>query len=670
VTEPSRAVFLSYASEDAKAAENLCDALRAAGIEVWFDQSELQGGDAWDASIRRQIKSCALFIPIISRNTDVRDEGYFRLEWKLAVDRSHLMAVNRPFLVPVVIDDTSDRDDRVPDRFHDVHWTRLAGGRNAAEFVERVRRLLSADTATPTGTTVGPPALPTVSTGTPSTRSMPPASRSFAPWIVGGLVILAAGYFLADKFLASKPAAATMEAPAKAAMPAASDRSIAVLPFVDMSEKKDQEFFSDGLSEELIALLAHTPGLKVIARTSSFQFKGRNEDVRTIGQDLGVANLLEGSVRTSGKTFRVTAQLIKVSDGSHLWSQTYDRDMRDIFEVQDAIATAVVTALQATLATSSTGQRSVNPDAYKALLRGRYFKQMATKEDSERAIAAYREAIRLDPTYALAFAELALTYTLWSPGWMPAREAYTEAHAAIDQSLKLDPNLALAHRTLGWIEQAYNYDFVTAEAARKRADELDPADPWVTYGAAYHAFLVGHLDEAIRLDRELVDRNPLDAGAWLQLYAALLRANRLTEAEPAARTFLELNPRGAFAHAALGLVLLYQHKPNEALQEMGKETDEPTRLLFSSQVLWELGRRKEADELLAEAKARYGDTAAFIIAGRYAVRNEKDEAFMWLDRAYERREPGVIEIRTDEAFRNLYEDPRWKAFLSKLKLPE
>ena len=670
MTEPSRAVFLSYASEDAEAAQNLSNALRAAGIEVWFDQSELQGGDAWDASIRRQIKSCALFIPIISRNTQVRDEGYFRLEWKLAVDRSHLMAANHPFLVPVVIDDISGRDEQVPDRFHDVHWTRLASGSNATEFVERVRRLLSPDAATPTRTTAGAPTLLTVSTGTPSTRSMPRASRSFALWIVGGLVILAMGYFLAGRFLASKHAVPTMEAPAKAAMPAASDRSIAVLPFVDMSEKKDQEYFSDGLSEELINHLSHTPELKVIARTSSFQFKGRNEDVRTIGQRLGVANLLEGSVRTSGKTFRVTAQLIKVSDGSHLWSQTFDRDMRDIFEVQDAIATAVVTALQATLATSSTGQRSASPEAYKALLRGRHFAQMRTKADSARAVAAYREAIRLDPTYALAFAELALTYTLWSPGWMPIREANAEARAAIDQSLQLDPNLALAHRILGWMEQAYNYDFVTAEAARKRADELDPADPWVTYDAAYHAFLVGQLDEAIRLNRQLVDRNPLDAGAWMLLWQVLIRANRLTEAEAAARTLQDLNPRAVFAHAALGLVLLYQNKPNEALQEMGKETEEGVRLLFSSQVLWELGRRTEADELLAEAKAKYADTMAFVIAGRYAIRNEKDEAFMWLDRAYERREPGVIEIRTDEAFRNLYEDPRWKAFLSKLKLPE
>lgn len=184
--------------------------------------------------------------------------------------------------------------------------------------------------------------------------------------------------------------------------------------------------------------------------------------------------------------------------------------------------------------------------------------------------------------------------------------------------------------------------------ARKRADELDPTDPSVTYDAAYHAFLVGHLDEAIRLNRELVDRNPLDPDAWMALWQALIRTNRLTEAEAAARTFQDLNPRAAFAHVTLGLVLLYQHKPNEALQEMGKETD----------------------ELLAGAKARYGDAAAVMIAGRYAIRNEKDEAFVWLDRAYEHREPAVIEIRTDEAFRSLHKDPRWKAFLSKLKLPE
>jgi TolB-like protein len=673
VSDTSHAVFISYASQDAEVAGRICESLRAAGIEVWFDRSELRGGDAWDASIRRQIKSCALFIPIVSHNTHVRDEGYFRLEWKLAVDRSHLMTASRPFLVPVVIDDTSDQDEQVPDRFRDVQWTRLAGGRDAEGFVERVRRLLSPDAATPTATSVGASAPPTASTGTALTRSMPPASRSFAPWIVGGLVILATGYFLADKFLVSKHAVPTMAAPAITAMAVAGDKSVAVLPFVDMSQKKDQEYFADGLSEELIDQLAHTPDLKVIARTSSFQFKGMNQDMRTIGQRLGVANLLEGSVRTSGKTVRVTAQLIKVSDGSHLWSESYDRDMQDIFKVQDAIAAAVVTALQATLATPSARERSVNTEAYKALLRARYFNGMGTKEDTERAIAAYRGAIRLDPTYALAFAELAATYdALGIGGWMPIKEAYTEARAAVDRSLQIAPNLARAHRVLGWIERDYKYDFVTARAERKRADELDPTDPLVGNDAALWAAITGHLDESIRLSRQLVDRNPLDAGAWYGLWASLIRANRLVDAEAAARTLLELNPRSSGVHCAVALPLLYQHKLDAALAMAREETGEGARFYCLWDVLWALGRREEADALLAETetKAKHGESRAFGIAGRYAIRNDKDEAFLWLDRAYENREPGVIFIRTDEAFPNLYGDPRWTAFLRKVKLPE
>ena len=251
MTDTGKAVFLSYASEDAEAAQRLSNALRAAGIDVWFDQTELRGGDAWDASIRRQIKACALFIPIISRHTHTRDEGYFRLEWKLAVDRSHLMVADRPFLLPVVIDDTSDKDEKVPDRFRELQWTHLPGGQNAEAFVERARRLLSPDAAIPPATSVGDSQRLTSSIGAASTRSTAMVSRSFVPWVVGGLLILATAYLLADKFAASKRRVAATETPAAAAIAMAIvDKSIAVLPFADMSEKKDQEYFADGMAED------------------------------------------------------------------------------------------------------------------------------------------------------------------------------------------------------------------------------------------------------------------------------------------------------------------------------------------------------------------------------------------------------------------------------------
>ena len=314
MAEQSKAVFLSYASEDQEAARRICDTLRAAGVEVWFDQSALRGGDAWDASIRRQIRSCALFLPIISANAHARQEGYFRLEWKLAVDRSHLMAGTRAFLLPVVIDGTAQEDERIPERFRELQWSRLPDGHAPPGFVQRVRQLLSGiepEAAAPMRLPLRP-ARDGVAAGadSPPARGGPasPASARRTVIRVAALliVILAIGYVAITRLLpmrhAIPPGTAAVDAGAAsttAASTATADKSIAVLPFVDMSEKHDQEYFSDGLSEELIDRLAHNSDLKVIARTSSFAFKGRNEDMRTIAAKLGVAHLLEGSVRKS-----------------------------------------------------------------------------------------------------------------------------------------------------------------------------------------------------------------------------------------------------------------------------------------------------------------------------------------------------------------------------------
>ena len=658
VIDPNKAVFLSYASQDAAAAQEICAALRAAGIEVWFDQSELRGGDAWDASIRRQIKACALFIPIISQQTHTRDEGYFRLEWKLAVDRSHLMVADRPFLLPIVIDDTSDQDEKVPDRFRDVQWTRLPGGKNADVFVERVRRILSPD-ATPAPTSVGFSARPTASTGAASTRSTPPISRSLATWIVIGLVLLAAGYVGTEKFMASKHAA-----------PTAGDKSIAVLPFTDMSEKKDQEYFSDGLSEELIDQLAHSADLRVIARTSSFQFKGRNEDVRIIGQQLGVANLLEGSVRTSGRTMRVTAQLIRVSDGSHLWSEKYDRDMGDIFQVQDSIAEAVVIALKTTMheQTSSSEHRSANPDAYAAYLRGIYFQNKVTEQDSKRSIDALREAVRIDPRFALAWAALARTYENEAiNGWMLPRKAHAEARSAVDQALSIAPTLAYAHAQLMAIEWN-SFNISAARAERIRVRELDPNDIALLNGDAIEAGTAGHFDDAINLYKQAERRDPLNRRWLWSLFDLYLLTDRLPEAESTLKEMLVIDPGTEGAHCSLGYVLLASNKPDAALAAMNEEPDKDSRDSCAMDALWALGRRTEADALLAEAKAKQSETGALGIDCTYARRNDKDQALQWLDRAYRNEEPTVTAMGIFSCFRDMHSAPRFAAMLRKIGL--
>jgi TolB-like protein len=673
VTDPSRAVFLSYASQDTEAAQHLCNALRAAGIEVWFDQSELRGGDTWDELIRRQIKGCYLFVPIISANTQSREEGYFRREWKLAVDRTNDMAGSRPFLLPIVTDGTSDSAALVPEKFREVQWTRLPAGANPDAFVNHVRRLLSPDATMPTTPSILSAAQPRSSPVAASNRPRPQASRSFVPWTLAIVVILATSYFVAGRFVTSKHVPSADEAPATyPAIGAIPEKSVAILPFVDMSEKKDQEYFSDGLSEELIDQLAHSPDLTVIARTSSFQFKGKNEDMRTIGQRLGVANLLEGSVRTSGKTLRVTAQLIKVADGSHLWSQSYDRDMGDIFKIQDSIAVAVVTALKAAFAArnSSSRDRTNNTDAYAAYLHGQLFLKRETKHDAELALAAFEDAVKIDPGYAAGWAAIGVAYNHMAiAGWILPAVAYPKVLKAAEHALSIDPNLEVAIALRGAYEWNYMRDFSAAQIYMERARTLDPTSNANVSEDILFALMAGHVDEAIEFSRQATIRDPLNPDWWDYLDTALQFAGRLPEAEKAARNALEINPGYAGARCALGDVLIAEKKAQAALAIMNEEPD-PDDRWCAADALWALGRRTEADALLAEARSKYANSQAIALAEAYAFRNDKDEAFKWLDRAYDNHEPAVTVIGADPQLRNLRGDARFAALLRKMKVPE
>jgi len=325
---PTGAVFLSYASQDAEAAKRISDALRVAGIEVWFDQSELRGGDAWDRAIRKQIHDCALFVPVISAHSDARHEGYFRREWRLAVERAGDMSERVAFLVPVVIDDTSDSRADVPDRFREVQWTRLPGGDTPPVFVDRIKRLLSPELSP----------LSAVSSAAPGIGERVPPSRRWNPFLlaIAAVIISAAPvYFWISKHW-TRSAAAFAPPP----------HSIAVLPFVNMSGDKEQEYLSDGLAEELLNSIAEIHELQVAARTSAFSFKGTNTDIATIARKLNVGAVLEGSVRRSGNTVRITTQLIDAVTGFHLWSHTYDRDLGDVLKLETEIAGAVASALK------------------------------------------------------------------------------------------------------------------------------------------------------------------------------------------------------------------------------------------------------------------------------------------------------------------------------------
>ena len=327
-----------------------------------------------EAAIRKQIKSCGLFIPLISQNTHTRGEGYFRLEWKLAIDRSHLISADLPFLLPVAIDDTRDDDERTPERFRELQWTRLPRGETPPAFVERVARLLAPEPSEATGPSPAP--APLRSTSRTHTATVAPGKAlRLVPLLIAALALLGVGYFAVDKFVLSKHSGTAL--PGASAPSAIPEKSIAVLPFVNMSSDKNQEYFSDGLSEEMIDLLSQVPGLRVPARTSSFYFKGKSEDIASIAQKLRVAHVLEGSVRKSGNTIRVTAQLIHADNGYHLWSKAYDRDIKDVFKVQDEIATAVVDALKAKLLAAqeiASRHRTASAEAYMQYLLGNHFR--------------------------------------------------------------------------------------------------------------------------------------------------------------------------------------------------------------------------------------------------------------------------------------------------------
>jgi TolB-like protein/Tfp pilus assembly protein PilF len=670
VSQPSKGVFLSYASEDSEAAARIAAALTTAGIDVWFDRSELRGGEAWDQTIRQRIRDCRLFLPIISSTTDSRSEGYFRREWKLAIDRTQDMSERVAFIVPIVIDGTSESTADVPEVFRAVHWTRLIGGEATSDFVARIARLLSPMAVADTVPTA--PLIPLLSPTAHPTVSNVLWRRTW-PWVVAlvlaGIAYLAFKSSVSNVDLPPTTQAVTVTTGIGPATAPTTEKSVAVLPFVDMSENKDQEYFADGLSEELIDKLAHAADLKVCARTSSFQFKGKNEDMRTIGRKLGVANLLEGSVRTSGNDIRVTAQLINVFDGAHRWSETYDRKRGDIFRIQDEIAGAVVAALKASLeqSTSSASVHSGNVDSYNEVLRGNYFWKRSTQGDSTRALLAYRQALKLDPMNAEAWLGIAATYNVrGSQGWVSPTEAYTGARQALDRALAIDPNLARAHLVRAYVEKDYNHDDGAYQREFQRALQLDPSLEARVLDAGMNAYEAGQPGKAVQLLRRNVARDPLNPLALSWLASSLYAEGNFEEAGSVWRQVLEINPDYSGAHCALGEVLLAQHQPNAALAVMSKEPEERQRMACKTDALWALGRHTEADTLLAQVQDRFPDTMAYSIAQTYALRNDKDAAFKWLNQAYSNREPAISGVNGDPEFRNLRGDPRFEALMRKV----
>jgi len=457
-------------------------------------------------------------------------------------------------------------------------------------------------------------------------------------------------------------------------------KSIAVLPLVNSTGDPANEYFSDGMSEEFISTLSQLHDLKVIGRSSSFQFKGKNENSKTVGEKLGVYYLLEGSVRKSADRVRIAVALVKAGDGANVWSETYDRELKDIFAVQSEIAEAVAKQLKVALlehngqvaqfATAATPSNQ-NVEAYNALLQGNFYYNRRTADDERKAIGYYEEAIRLDPRYALAYAMLSraatnLAIAFTGIATKEGQETIAKARASAKSALALDPNLAEAHSAQGGILQVFDFNFAAAEAEYRHALELAPQNPGATNNLAILMSFLGRLDEAVALGRQSIALDPLRTQSHLNLALNFIALGRYDEAEAAVRKAIALQPQSALNYAYLAIIQILRGNPGEAVELAKQETDPFWRTYALALAQFTNGNRVEADTALKKLIDEDADDGGSQIAQVYALRKEPDKMFEWLEHAWTTHESGVTELLFNPFLLAYKDDPRFIAFAQKI----
>jgi serine/threonine-protein kinase len=492
-------------------------------------------------------------------------------------------------------------------------------------------------------------------------------------WIA--VVLIAATLSLGLFFLGRYTAGTTTPRSSEPATAANPQKSIAVLPLVNTSGDPANEYFSDGLSEELIAVLAKIPGLKIIGRSSSFLFKGKADDSRTIGDKLGVANLLEGSVRKQGDRVRIVAELINAADGRTLWSETYDRELKDVFAVQSEIAVAVTDQLKVKLLGAPTKSDAApsndNLAAYNALQQGTFYFALSTEEGTRKATEFFGEAVRLDPRYALAYANLSFAWRQLAATWLggaEANEAYAKARNAAQTALSLAPNLAAAHGARGFVLLTPDLDFAAAEAEFRRAEKLAPADAGPKNNLGFVFAVQGRLKEAEDMMRQTLALDPLGVTRYLNLARILIGGGRYDEAEAALRKAIELQPAAARLHAYLTMLDVLRGNAAAALQDAQLEPKG-----FWQDYALALAQQAQSDRATADAALQtlidnYAGGGPFQIATVYGLRKEPDKMFDWLERAYTEHDPGLTQLLGTPFIMNYRDDPRFAALCQKLKV--
>ena len=603
MSDSTQAVFLSYASQDADTARRIGEALRAAGVEVWLDTNELRGGDAWDASIRKQIKACALFMPVISANTRARAEGYFRLEWKLAVDRSHLMAAEKAFLLPVVIDDTSDANALVPDKFREVQWTFLQAGEIPANFVQRVARLLE----------------------------------------LGDRVVSAPVSPRSGAFAAAAPR-----------RDANAIELVAVLPFENTTGDPTIEYLSDGISECIIHKLSRIAGLRVISRTSAFAFKGKGVEPAEIGRRLGVDALILGSLAQRGPNLAITAELVRVGDATQLWGERYARPVDDMMQVEGEIAATIARTLRRKLSGGENAKlartETSDPEAFRLYLKGRGF-LCGNQQEMDKSVDCFQQAVARAPDYAMAYAGLAEAYTTQAYLRAVDRTRFVEkARAAVTRALELDPDLAEAHTAQGLVRFYFEWNWAGADAAFRRAIELNPGSQ--AANEEYGAFLMalGRFDEGLTRTRIAVRLDPLSVGPVHNQAIIAMAQGEYEEAAAGFRRAIDIDPNWTWGYIKLARTLALQKKCTEAFAQA--EIAERRLAGGAAPLSWswlgvtyascgDIVRAREKLELLhALEEKQYVDPVTF--AQIHGALGEMDESLRWYEKAYADRTTNMV----------------------------
>ena len=676
-SNPTGSVFLSYASQDAGAAARICEALQAVGVDVWLDKSALRGGDAWDARIKKQIHDCALFVPLISAHSNARAEGYFHREWNLATRRLLDMAHDATFLLPVVVDETREADAHVPDEFLRSQWTWLPAGETPPAFAHRVRQLLGGSVEPARNSPSGEAA-----DIAPNIRSAPSMRRwSWFPgyrgrrrvWAIGStliaILVLGAGVYWYYQGTNDSPVVKFAPPP----------NSVAVLAFTNMSGDAKDEYFSDGLSEELLNTLVRIDKLQVAARTSSFSFKGTAVDIPTVGRKLNVGAVLEGSVRKADDRVRITAQLINTITGFNMWSQTFDRDLKDILALQTEIATDVAGALRVVLLAGEKQQLTdggtENPKAFDAFLRARKLTKGNVDEGNLRAaIALYEEAIRLDPRYALAYARradaLAALANYWAGSQIEQKkELERNARASADKAVELAPNSGLAHGSKSFVLASTGGEIGAIESALKRGLELEPGNFELLGDYARLAVDLGRPD-ALSAAKRAVTLSPLEAGAYSSIGLVHFYLRRYEEARESYMQVLRLHQDSQTARTWLGYIEIAAKRPAAALPHCESEADIWDGQVCLAIAYYQLGRKPEAAAVLQRMLAENGDTLAYQYAEVYAQWGQKETALKWLATAVRLRDAGLIDIKVDPLLDPIRDDPRFNEIVKDLNFPK